>query len=96
MSQPIQWNYGDLASHAGTIGNTAASLSDVHNRIMADVQACGEFWQSKGQAAYDQFVTELNRNFQVAFESLEDHGRRVTQTTANTQDHDSSVASSWA
>ena len=95
MSQPIAWHYGDLAQHAGTIGGSSANLAAVHSRIMADVAACAEFWQSKGQAAYDQFVNELNRNFQVVFQSLEDHGRKVTQTTGNTQDHDGAVASSW-
>ncbi len=90
-----KWNYGDLAQHAGTIGGSAANLANVHRTILADVAACAEFWQSQGQAAYDQFVMELNRNFQVVFDSLDDHGRKVSKTTSNTEAHDGAVASSW-
>jgi WXG100 family type VII secretion target len=96
MTSSINWNFGDLARHAGTIGGSAASLSEVHRAIMADVAACADFWGGKGNAAYDAFTTELNRNFAVVFENLDDHGRKVTRTTNNTEATDLGIAGSWA
>jgi hypothetical protein len=96
MAPTIEWNYGDVGQHSATIGSSAASLAAVHQSILSDVEACKEFWQSKGATAYDDFVRELNRNFQVVFESLEDHGKKVGQTLGNTQSLDQNIGSSWA
>jgi len=95
MAPKIEWNYGDVGQHAATIGNASGNLAAVHQQIMADVYACADFWKSQGQGAFDQFVSDLNRNFQVIFESLADHGTAVNTTLGNTQDHDSMVGQSW-
>lgn len=91
----ITWNYGDVAQHASTIGNSSANLEAVHKAILADVTACAEFWQSQGQGVFDQFVNDLNRNFAVIAQSLGDHGGNVSTTLGNTQDHDLMVGKSW-
>lgn len=61
----ITWHYGDVAQHASTISNSSFQLEAVHKAILADVTACAEFWQSRGQGVFDQFVNDLNRNFAV-------------------------------
>lgn len=91
----IAWHYGDVGSHAATIGNSASNLDAVHKAIMADVTACAEFWQSQGQGVLDQFVNDLNRNFAVIAQSLGEHGTNVNTTLGNTQDHDLMVGKSW-
>ena len=40
----INWNFGDLANHAGTIGGSAAGLAEVHRAIMADVARIDALW----------------------------------------------------
>ena len=96
MAPKIEWNYGDVGQHAATIGNAASNLEAVHSSIMSDVNACADFWKSQGQGVFDQFVNDLNRNFQVIFQSLGDHGTSVSTTLGNTQDHDSMVGQSWS
>lgn len=92
----ITWHYGDVAQHASTIGNSTANLEAVHKAILADVQACAEFWQSQGQGVFDQFVNDLNRNFAVIAESLGNHGTSVNSTLDTTQYHDHGVGQSWS
>ncbi|MDQ1249412.1 MAG: hypothetical protein QG597_3787 [Actinomycetota bacterium] len=91
----IAWNYGDVGQHAATIGSSASSLEAVHQQILGDVNACADFWKSQGAGAYEQFVTELNRNFRTIFENLADHGTRVNRTLGDTEANDKAVGSSW-
>lgn len=91
----ITWHYGDVGQHATTIGNSASNLEAVHRAILADVNACADFWKSQGQGVFDQFVNDLNRNFAVIFQALGDHGNNVNTTLGNTQDHDMMVGQSW-
>lgn len=92
----IQYNYGDVDNHGHTLVGQAGALGAEHQAILRDVEASAEIWGGVGSNAYNQFVTELGRNFQTIYDALNEHGMKVRAAGNNMADTDSSVAGSWS
>ncbi len=94
MSQ-IEYQYGDVDQHAATLRAQAAAMEGLYQQIRGDVDACADFWGGAGSSGYATFVTELNRNFSVVFEALNDHGAKISNVRGQVEDADNAVAKSW-
>jgi uncharacterized protein YukE len=92
----IDYQFGDVDAHGATIRARAASLRAVHQEIVRDVLASGDFWGGAGSAACQGFITQLGRNFQLIYERTDAHGQKVQAASSNMAGTDSAVSSSWA
>jgi WXG100 family type VII secretion target len=97
MSGPgsIFYGYDDIHSHGATLKGQAGSLEAEYHAIINDVNAAAAFWGGTGSTAFQQFVTELNRNFAQIFAELHSHGATVQTVGQNMRDLDASIGSSW-
>ena len=89
------YGYDDIHSHGATLRNQAGALDAEYHAIINDVNAAAGFWGGVGSTAFQQFVTELNRNFQQIFVELESHGGKVQTVGNNMRDLDAGVQASW-
>lgn len=91
----IEYQYGDVDQHAATLRAQAGAMEGLYHQIRSDVDACADFWGGVGSSGYADFVTELNRNFAVVFEALNDHGAKITNVRGQVEDADNAVGKSW-
>jgi uncharacterized protein YukE len=92
----ISYTYGDVESHGNLLKAQAGQLEAEHQAILRDLQESAEIWGGVGSTGYQEFVTELNRNFAVIFEELHAHGGKVGVASSNTQHTDSGVGGTWS
>ena len=92
----LNYHFDDVHSHGATLKGQAASLEAEYHAIMADVNAAADFWGGAGSTAFQQFVTELNRNFQTIFITLDEHGGKVQAVSSNMQSLDQSIQGGWS
>jgi len=92
----LNYHFDDVHSHGATLKGQAASLEAEYHAIMADVNAAADFWGGAGSTAFQQFVTELNRNFQTIFMTLDVDGRKVQTVGSNMQSLDQSIQGGWS
>jgi WXG100 family type VII secretion target len=91
----INYHFDDVHSHGATLKAQAASLEAEYHAIMNDVNGAADFWGGAGSQAFQDFVTELNRNFQQIFIALDDHGARVQTVGSNMAQLDQSIQHGW-
>jgi WXG100 family type VII secretion target len=91
----LGYHFDDVHSHGALLKAQAAALEAEHQAIMSDVNAAADFWGGAGSTAFQQFVTELNRNFQVIFTELDEHGAKVQTVGSNMQSLDQSIQHGW-
>jgi uncharacterized protein YukE len=92
----INYQFGDVDAHGGTIRAQAAALEAEHQAIIRDVLAAGDFWGGSGSAACQEFITAVGRNFAVIYQQANAHGQKVQTAGSNMASTDSAVSSSWA
>jgi uncharacterized protein YukE len=92
----INYHFGDVDAHGALIKAQAASLEAEHQSIIRDVVAAADFWGGAGSVSYQDFVTQLGRNFQVIYQQAASHGNQVQAAGNNMATTDSAVGSSWA
>jgi uncharacterized protein YukE len=92
----IDYRFGDVDSHGAAIRARAASLQAVHQEIVRDVLAAGDFWDGAGSAACQGLIAQLARNFQLIYEQAGAHGQKVLAAGGNMAGTDSAVGSRWA
>ena len=92
----LNYHFDDVHSHGATLKGQAASLEAEYHAIMADVNAAADFWGGAGSTAFQQVVTELNRNFQTIFMTLDEHGGKVQTVGSNMQSLDQSIQGGWS
>jgi uncharacterized protein YukE len=92
----INYQFGDVDAHGGTIRAQAAALEAEHQAIVRDVLAAGDFWGGSGSAACQEFITAVGRNFAVIYQQANAHGQKVQTAGSNMASTDSAVSSSWA
>lgn len=91
----INYQFGDVDAHGALIRAQAATLEAEHQAIIRDVLAAGDFWGGAGSVSCQEFITQLGRNFQVIYQSADDHGNRVQAAGNNMANTDAAVGSSW-
>jgi uncharacterized protein YukE len=96
MSQPMTYHYADVEGHGNLLQSQAGSLELTQRQINNDLNHCADFWGGSGSAGFQQFVAELNRNFQVIYEQLGEHGGKIKTVSGNTAHTDSGVGGTWA
>lgn len=92
----LNYQFDDVHTHGATLKNQAAALEAEYQAIMADVNAAADFWGGAGSTAFQQFTMELNRNFQVIFTQLDEHGGKVQTVGNNMRDLDAGIQSGWS
>ena len=92
----IGYHYDDVHAHGATLIGQAGSLEGVHKAIVNDVNSAADFWGGVGSQGHQEFVDQLNRNFQVIYDTLSTHGTNVQQAGAHMGDTDGTIAGSWA
>lgn len=96
MSQPMTYHYADVEGHGNLLQSQAGSLELTQRQIVNDLNHCADFWGGSGSTGFQQFVAELNRNFQVIYEQLGEHGGKIKTVSGNTAHTDSGVGGTWA
>jgi uncharacterized protein YukE len=91
----LGYHFDDVHSHGALLKGQAAALEAEYHSIMNDVNAAADFWGGAGSTAFQHFVTELNRNFQVIFTQLDEHGAKVQTVGSNMQSLDSGIQHGW-
>ena len=91
----LNYTFDDVHHHGATLIGQAAALEAEYHAIMNDVNAAADFWGGAGSTAFQQFVIELNRNFQQIFTTLEEHGGKVQTVGSNMQQLDQSIQHGW-
>jgi WXG100 family type VII secretion target len=89
------YGFDDVHHHGAILKAQAASLEAVYHAIMNDVNAAADFWGGAGSTAFQHFVTELNRNFQQIFTTLDEHGGKVQTVSSNMAQLDQSIQHGW-
>jgi uncharacterized protein YukE len=92
----INYQYADVEGHGSLLESQAGSLEAEHQAILKDLQESADIWGGVGSTGYQEFVTELNRNFQVIFQELHSHGGKVKTASSNTAHTDSGVGGTWS
>jgi uncharacterized protein YukE len=91
----INYQYADVESHGALLKAQAGQLEVEHQSILKDLTEAADMWGGTGSAAFQEFVTELGRNFQVIYHAMEIHGGTVQTASHNTAHTDSSVGGTW-
>jgi WXG100 family type VII secretion target len=91
----LGYHFDDVDHHGATLKAQAASLEAQYHAIMNDVNGAADFWGGAGSQAFQDFVTELNRNFQQIFAALDDHGARVQTVGSNMAQLDQGIQHGW-
>ncbi|WP_179475226.1 WXG100 family type VII secretion target [Mycolicibacterium vinylchloridicum] len=91
----INYVFGDIDAHGAVIKAQAAALEAEHQAIIRDVVAASDFWGGAGSMSYQDFVTQLGRNFQIIYQQAANHGNRVQSAGNSMADTDGAVGSSW-
>lgn len=92
----INYQFGDVDAHGGALKAQAAALEAERQAILNNLNGAADMWGGQGSAGFQQFVTELNRNFTIIFQELHEHGGKVQTASHNTAHTDGSVGGSWA
>lgn len=92
----IGYQYSDVEGHGSLLEAQAGQLEAEHQAILKDLNESAEMWGGVGSTGYQEFVTELNRNFQVIFQELHSHGGKVKTASGNTAHTDSGVGGTWS
>ena len=95
MASSQKYNFAEVAAHAQLLKAQSTALEAEHHAILATVNEAADFWGGKGNSAFTDFVTELGRNFQVIYDTLNTHGDKVSTAGLHTEHTDSSVSSTW-
>jgi uncharacterized protein YukE len=95
MTGPMSYHFGDVDTHGLTLIAQAGNLEQVHQQIVSDVNSAADFWGGVGNSAHNDFIDNLNRNFQTIYDTLNTHGTKVRQAGNHMGDTDASVGSSW-
>jgi uncharacterized protein YukE len=96
MTSNIKYGYADVEAHGALLKSQAASLENEHQAILKHLNEAAEFWGGTGSSNFQEFVAELNRNFAVIFQELDQHGGKVQTASHNTSGTDSGVAGTWS
>ncbi|OPX07358.1 WXG100 family type VII secretion target [Mycobacterium sp. AT1] len=92
----IKYGYADVDAHGALLKAQAASLENEHQAILKNLNEAAEFWGGVGSSGFQEFVSELNRNFAVIFQELDQHGGKVQTAGHNTSAGDQGVAGTWS
>ncbi|MGY4646208.1 WXG100 family type VII secretion target [Mycobacterium sp. URHB0021] len=92
----INYQYADVEAHGGLLEAQAGQLEAEHQAILKHLNEASEFWGGVGSSGFQEFVTELNRNFAVIFQELHSHGGKVKTVSGNTAHTDSGVGGTWS
>ena len=92
----INYQYADVEAHGGLLKSQSAALEAEHQAILKNLNEAAEFWGGVGSNGFQEFVTELNRNFAVIFQELDQHGGKVQTVSQNTAHTDSGVGGTWS
>ncbi|MDV3133310.1 WXG100 family type VII secretion target [Mycobacterium sp. 29Ha] len=92
----LSYHFDDVHSHGATLKGQAAALEAEYHAIIADVNAAADIWGGAGSTGFQQFVAELNRNFQTIFMALDEHGAKVQTVGSNMQSLDQSIQGGWS
>lgn len=92
----INYQFGDVDAHAGVLQSQAGNLEAEHQAILKHLNEAADFWGGAGSTGFQEFVTELNRNFAIIFQELHSHGGKVRNVNGNTEHTDSGVGGTWA
>jgi len=92
----INYQFGDVDAHAGVLQSQAGNLEAEHQAILKHLNEAADFWGGAGSTGFQEFVTELNRNFAIIFQELHGHGGKVRNVNGNTEHTDSGVGGTWA
>jgi WXG100 family type VII secretion target len=92
----LGYHFDDVSHHGAILKGQAAALEAEYHAIMNDVNAAADFWGGAGSTAFQQFVVELNRNFQQIFTALDDHGAKVQTVSNNMAQLDQSIQHGWS
>lgn len=92
----INYQYADVDAHGALLQAQAGQLEAEHQAILKDLNEAADFWGGAGSTGFQEFVTELNRNFQVIFEQLHAHGGSVKTVRGNTEHTDNGVLGTWS
>ncbi len=92
----IKYEFGDVDNLASVMQAQAGQLEAEHQTILKHLNECAEFWGGAGSTGFQEFVTELNRNFAIIFQELNSHGGKVKNVNGNTEHTDSGVGGTWA
>lgn len=92
----INYQYSDVESHGSLLQSQAGQLEAEHQAILKDLNESAEMWGGVGSTGYQDFVTELNKNFAIIFQELHAHGGKVTSASHNTAHTDSGVGGTWS
>lgn len=92
----IGYHYADVEGHGALLKGQAGALEAEHQAIIRDMTAAADFWGGVGSSGFQEFVTELGRNFQVIYHALESHGSTVQTVSQNTAHTDSGVGGTWS
>lgn len=91
----IKYGFDDINAHGSALKMHAGLLEAEYHLILNDLNAVADFWGGTGSTAFNNFVTDLNRNFQVVFGQLDEHGGKV-QTVSNTMEvAERGITHSW-
>lgn len=96
MTSSINYQYGDVDAHGALLESQAGQLEVEHQRILKHLNETADFWGGTGSTKYQDFVTELNRNFAIIFQELHSHGGKVKTASGNTAHTDGGVGGTWS
>lgn len=95
MSGDMRYAFSDVFAHGQVLKSHSSNLDEEHHAIINDVYGAAEMWGGAGNDAFTEFVSELNKNFQVIYAQLDEHGTKVQQASNRMQDADQGVGSGW-
>ena len=96
MTSNIKYGYSDVDAHGALLKSQAGQLEAEHQAILKHLNEVADFWGGAGNTNFHEFVNELNRNFAVISQELEQHGGKVQTAGHSTEFSDGGVARTWS
>lgn len=92
----LEYKFGEVDAHGAVLQSQAGALEAEHQAILKHLNEAADFWGGAGSTGFQEFVTELNRNFAIIFQELHGHGGKVKNVNGNTEHTDAGVGGTWS